>query len=534
MSWASENVDSVLDALDEAIARSDIYEQAKKERIYSIKKELAVPGLTLQQRYGIHVRLYKEYEYYISDSAHAYVDSNMAIALQMGRRELLDVAKIKKARLLSTSGLFAEAIDLISTVDKSRLSRADLAEYYMTIENTYIYHSEYAQDNHYTPRYVHLSDVYRDSVMMTIEPGSFWHLMSLTQQCIKRKEYAKAEAALLARAPHVVPDSREYAVLTGTLAYVYELWGKRQQRMYRLAQSAIADIHGVVKENMSLRLLAEMLYADGDVARANNYLKKSLADATMFNARMRNMQSSKMLPMIDATYQTMQQSSRRTLTVSLVVISILSVFLIVAIAFIIRYMKRLRRAHDKMVSVNDELSRLNGELVEVNGRYRQANLSLSEANVIKEEYIGRFLQLCSTYISEMESYRKMLNRKAATGRIDDVLSAIKSSQFISNSLKEFYKNFDTSFLNIYPDFVEQFNRLLPEEERIYPKQGERLSTELRTFALIRLGITDSSKIANFLRCSITTIYTYRSKIKNKSLYRDDFESQIMKISSFAS
>ena len=157
---------------------------------------------------------------------------------------------------------------------------------------------------------------------------------------------------------------------------------------------------------------------------------------------------------------------------------------------------------------------------------------MMEANCIKEEYLGRFLGLCSVYIDILETYRRMLNKLAAAGKLDELYKKLKSSEFTERELKEFYQNFDSSFLSIFPEFVERFNNLLPDDEHILPKQDEHLTTELRIFALIRLGISDSARIAGFLRYSISTIYTYRSKLRNKSLHKDDFEEQVMKIGSF--
>ncbi len=531
---ADVRVDSVLLELDKAISNSDSYEEAKVKRIDMIKQELSGVNLSLEERYKINCRLYDEYEYYICDSARHYIDCNIEIALSLNRQDWLGISKIHKARILSTSGLFAESFDVIKSVDKSWLSQEQLMVYYKTIEDNFIYHAEYAQGSEYARLYQQKVEIYRDSMLNVGQEGTFWHTVSSAQKLIGLRKTDEAERLLSSRLQYHEEGTRERAVLLGMLAHVYEIGGQPNDRMIFLVESAIADMQGVVKENMSLRQLAEMLYARGDVERANRYLKKSLADANVFNARLRNMQSSKMLPMIDASYQAVQDAQSDRLRWSLVLISLVSVFLLVSVIYIFRLMKRLRHTRDSLINVNAELQRLNDELTTVNHRQSDTNASLREANVIKEEYIGRFLQLCSTYISEMESYRKMLNRKAATGRVDDVYKALKSTSFINDSLREFYQNFDASFLNIFPHFVEKFNELLPEEERVEPKQGERLNTELRIFALIRLGITDSSKIASFLRCSITTIYTYRSKLKNRSLHRDDFEAQIMKISSFGS
>lgn len=532
VSLAQSVVDSILVELDNVILHSDSYESEKLSRIEIAYRDARQSELMPETQYEAYRRLYSEYEYYDSDSAIHYINKLIDIATEMRRNDWINMSIVYKARSLSVAGLYSEAIDLINNVDKSQFSPAQLVEYYKTIENTYVYHSEYAQDSRYSPEYMLKAETYRDSAMAQMRKGTFWHTTSEAQGLIRAGHYLQAIDLLSAHLKDYHPDTREYAVIVSSLAYAYELNNEPEMRMICLAKSAMADIQGVVKENTALRQLAEMLYAKGDIERANKYLKKSLQDANEFNARMRNIQSSKMMPLIDASYQAIVDKQNQHLKIVLTIVGILSLFLLIAVFYIFRQMKQLRRTGNKLVNVNTELQQLNAELTAVNAKQQQTNTSLTEANVIKEEYIGRFLQLCSTYISEMESYRKMLSRKAATGRADDVFKAIKSTQFINDSLREFYQSFDTSFLNIFPTFVDRFNELLPEDERIVLKQDERLNTELRIFALIRLGITDSQKIASFLRCSITTIYTYRSKLKNRSLHKDNFEAQVMKISSF--
>ena len=262
-------------------------------------------------------------------------------------------------------------------------------------------------------------------------------------------------------------------------------------------------------------------------------MKKSMADASQYNARLRNVQASKMLPMIDYSYQMEKELQHKKLQFFLGVISLLSVFLILTIGYIFRQMKKLAKARLEVVCANNELKKLNADLVEANRLQRQLNDSLTETGRIKEEYIGRFLGLCSADIDKLETYRRMLNKKAASGKVEELYKTLKSSQFIDDELKEFYLNFDNSFLSIFPNFVECFNSLFPKDDVIVPKQGERLTTVMRIYARIRFGINDSAKIAGFLRYSITTIYTYRSKLKNRSLCRDNFEEEVMKIGSFA-
>lgn len=530
---ATPPCDSLLDELDTTIANSSEYEKEKRLHIDIIKNELNKSSLSDDERYGIYRRLYNEYESYICDSARYYINLCLTLGRQANKQNWINYSQIKKARILSRSGLFTESIDQIRAIDRTSLSKEQLTEYYKTIENTYLYLSEYSHDDEYTPQYLNKVKVYRDSSMALLQPSTFNQLITTTQGFIQQGQLSKAKILLQNYADSIPDNSREYAVVCSTLSYAFELEGNTDERMAWLIRSAIADIKSVTKENTALRQIAEMLYESGDLARANRYVKKSLADATFFNGRMRNMQSTRMLPMIDEAHQEFQDIQHRKVKTYLFVISILSVFLVVAIYLIFRQMKRVSRAHDKMKEINSELNKLNEELLMVNRQQQETCTSLRESNCIKEEYIGRFIELCSTYISEMDSYRKMLNHKAMTGKIDEVTRTLKSKQFIDDSYTEFYRNFDESFLSIFPTFVESVNSMFTEDKRIIPKPTEKLNTELRMYALIRLGINDCTKIANFLRCSVSTIYTYRSRIKNQSLYRDDFEERIMAISSLA-
>lgn len=529
---ARTTLDSLLTVLDEVVKHSDRYEDVKKRRIALIKEGLAGAELPPDEEYRINSKLFAEYEAYICDSARHYINKNIEIAGRLGRQDLLNESKLKKAHILATSGLYAEGVRLLETIDKRTLPRNLLVEYYTVFENIYLYHAEYAQDDEYMPLYLDKMYAYRDSVLMVAPQDTYSYIIAKGPSLVDTRQQKEAEELLNAYLTKVSPDTREYAVITSILAFIYQYDDEPALRKLYLVKSAIADIKGVVKENNSLRALAELLYEEGDLERANDYMKKNVADASFYNARLRNVQASRMLPVIDRSYQLEKEMQRRKLQLFLWVISLLSLFLILTIGYIIRQMKKLAKARSEVVDANKELQKLNAELVEANRRQTRMNVSLTEANCIKEEYIGRFLGLCSAYIDKLETYRRMLNKKAASGKVEELYKTLKSSQFIDDELKEFYRDFDNSFLNIFPHFVECFNRLLPAEEAIAPRQGELLTTELRIFALIRLGITDSARIAGFLRYSITTIYTYRSKLKNKSLYRDDFEERVMKIGSF--
>lgn len=274
-----------------------------------------------------------------------------------------------------------------------------------------------------------------------------------------------------------------------------------------------------------MRVLAELLYSENQLKRADEYMKRSMEDANFYNARLRNVQAAKMLPIIDHAYQMEREHNLVVLKILLVAFTLLALLLIVVVCHVVRQRRKLQLA-------NVELNTLNSRLKDVNMRQNETNRQLQEANLIKEEYVGHFMSLCSVQIGKLDSYRRMLNKLAAGNKCEELARILKSSDYTDKELKDFYYNFDNSFLDIFPDFVEHFNALLPAEERIHPKKNERLTTVLRVFALIRLGITDSDMIASFLHHSITTIYTYRSKMKNCSLCKDVFEDEIMKIGTY--
>jgi hypothetical protein len=326
------------------------------------------------------------------------------------------------------------------------------------------------------------------------------------------------------------PDDPGYAVVAFHRSLAYKQQNDPVLRKKYLTLSAIADTRSAIKDNASITLLANILFEEGDLKRAYNYIRYAMDDANFYNAKLRNVQISEIQPIIDRTYHLRNEHQKQQLRMFLGLSVLLFLFSILSLWIIYTQKRKLQKAHGKVQLYNDQLQQLNHDLQDVNYRIKHVNSSLAEANHVKEEYIGLFLSICSTYIDKMEEMRKMVNREITKGRVAELLTYTKSGSFIDNELKEFYNNFDNTFLHLYPNFVKEFNNLLQPQERIELKPGEMLNTELRIFALIRLGIPDSSKIAGLLRYSVNTIYNYRAKIKSKSMVqRDDFEKLIMEI-----
>lgn len=269
--------------------------------------------------------------------------------------------------------------------------------------------------------------------------------------------------------------------------------------------------------------MARWLYENNDIERSYNYIQQALNDANFYNTRTRNFQFSKIAPIINKAYQQKAREQRRFLIIILTCISSLFISLLVFLFFLKRQMRELQNTQQALKVTNKNLGQKNEEL-------NSFNRKLHEANLLKEEYIGNFIDLSSRYISKLQEFRKSVYNKIAAKQFDDLMKITSSAKVKDEDIQELYTNFDRAFLSIYPSFVSCFNQLLKKEEQIELKRGELLNTELRVFALIRLGITDSSKIAHFLRCSLQTVYNYRSKIRKKSVDTNaDMEELIKKI-----
>ncbi|MDE5629093.1 MAG: hypothetical protein K2I69_05980 [Muribaculaceae bacterium] len=515
--------------LDEEISKAGEYEVIKEARINKLHKDYDFAH-TREQRTDLINRLIEEYESYNADSALYYISYNLRRLTGASDSGECIRLLVKRADVYAHAGLFSDALEILRSIPRESVSEDILESYYSTYCATYQYLSEYAGEHEPAYVYENLRESYADSLKSVIPPGSFNHLVYVMSGLARRGDSEKAIDTLLTHMEDYPSGTREYSILASTLAYIYKTAGFPREAKRFLVLSAISDVKAAIKENVSFREVATEMFEDGDVERANRYLKKSIADANFYSALMRNAQSAKMLPVIDDAYT----NARDTLTVRMRVMArvsaILSIILIVAILFMLKQFRSLRRANMQVNKANDDLQELSEQLRSANRELEQRNDELRDYNRTKEQYAGLFMENCSTAISTLQQYQQSLRVLAAGGgNLRAVLKKLESSEIADQLLKNFYVKFDEAILNIYPSFVNKFNALLRPESRIQLKSGELLNTELRLFALIRVGIDDSAKIAGFLRCSITTVYTYRSKIRKRALAPETFENDVRAI-----
>ena len=529
-----------LEDLDRVVAEQQKYVDIREGRISDVKSKLRKTA-SEEERYQLKNFLFNEYSSYMVDSALHYAQEKLVSAYKMNRQDYIDDSRLNMAYVLIQGGMYKEASDILQNINRATLAEY-LERYYFLIYNT-LYEAmvKYTIIESQSKEYRAKAMLYKDSIMQKNDSTDVY---IRADRLLEQGDYSKGLQILLDFYRQLDPDNRDVAYVAYSISDFYRRQGNREEEKKYLIVSAMADMKWAVKEYISLRRLATILYEEGDINRAYIYMRRSLDDATFCNARLRTIEVTQTLPIIDNAYQVKTKKEKKQMMIALA--CILSVFLIGLVIYVRRQIKklsaarselnkaneRLRQLNVELNSVNEQLQSANKELHETNHALSDMNQSLSEANNIKELYITKFMTECSSYIDKMDNYRRMLNKKVASGKLEDLFKTLKSSVIIEEEVEAFYNTFDETFLHLFPSFVKAFNSLLPANNSIVPKQEGRLTTELRIFALIRLGITDSERIASFLRYSKATIYSYRSRLRLKSLDPEHFEENIMQITSF--
>lgn len=550
--WAApygKNIQELLLRLDALIDQKETFIQLKERKIAQLRHQ-ANHLRTSEERYWMNKQLYDELFVYNADSAMLYVKQNLDIAAEMHRQDWQAEWQIKKAFLLSATGLLKEALDVLEKIDGKQLTPDLQVEYYGQMMYLYSHFGLYSGLGNLSQGYYQQEGQYKDSIYAVITPENPQYLWYKGWKFLGTadKEPVIAELKKAVDAAH--QESRHDAMNAYILASLYRESEQTEAYLKYIIYSAMADVRTANRDIASLEELAKSLFELGDIDRAYTYINYCLQHAQLYRNRVRVVGISELQDAIHAAYQERNRSQEKRLQVFLGLVSILSVVLLLAILYIGKQMKHLTRsrtelnhmnhllnqhvdelslAHDRLGEANEALQALNGRLQEVNLQLKEANNQLRESNYVKEEYIGYVFALCSNYISKLDTFRKNLNRKLKANQIEEVQALTNSPMLAQNELKEFYHNFDAIFLHVYPDFVNDFNALLQPEERIVLKEGELLNTELRIYALVRLGINDSVKIAEFLHCSPQTVYNNRLKTRNKAIIPKEEFAQTVRL-----
>lgn len=525
--------DSLILVYDQLLENYETQINKRQQRIDSLERISVKKNLSLIEQYNHNLQLYKEFRPYISDSAIYYQKKSISLAEKIGDKNLLSDSKLQLSFFLASIGLYKESVDILNEIQEADLTPSLLIDYYNGMRHTYGELSFYGKDADLSNRYRQVSNTYTDKLRNMLQKEDD-NLLDIRESDYRNNRDFKMSLEINdLRLNSTTENSQKYALLAFLRSLTYKESGDIHSQQKWLLKSAIADLKLGITDNASSWELANIMFKMGDIIRAHRYINYSVNNSNIFNARLRFTQIAEVQSIINNAYMIDKAEQEKKLRTLLIFISILSFLLLASVVSILLQNRRISKANARTLKANDELNRLNWELNRINDEISNTNAELSESNQVKEEYIGHFLSLCSLYIDKMDAYRKTIRKKLLNGQQIEVIEEAKSSDFMDNELKDFYRNFDRSFLQLYPDFVHEFNNLLLDEEKILLKKDELLNTELRIFALIRLGIDNSAKIAELLHYSANTIYNYRAKIKNKArISRNDFETRVKKIGTF--
>ena len=521
-----QTLDSLIDHHDEFVA-------AKEAHIQLLCEGLRDVSLTPEQEYSMNLRLYDEYLAFRFDSAYHYISRNMQSPLASTDTEHYAVSAIRLAHILSVSGIFNNARMLLDSIRPDGLSDEARVAYYNQRAELNLYRSEMAQYTPYFMEYIDSAQYYRQLLLQVAPKESFEYLTNRASYTCEKGDVEGAIRQFEHYLPSLQPGDRRYSIVASTLAYFYWKNNNPQQQEHYLLLSAISDLRGAILENNALRELATILMERGEYQRAYRYLQRASNDAQQYGSRLRSMQVARMAPFITKAYDAERELTQKRTNRLIAILAAITLLLVGFILFNLQLLYKRRIANRKINKMNAELSHHNADMQALNAQLSTLNSQMKEANRIKDEYIGRFLELCSALIHRGEERHKFFNRLARDRKLEDLYSELKSGTAINEGVKMFHQNFDTAFLNIYPDFIIEVNRLMtPENQFEIETDTSHLTTELRVLALIRLGIVDNQKIADILRSSKTTIYTYRSRIKSRAIQKDSFEDDIRSIATY--
>lgn len=527
----NKNIKDLYEQLDQAIEQSQYYINQKESRITKIKKQ-SRQGHTPQQLLTAYYKLYEEYKAYQSDSSIYYI--HQAIDLAKRNNMKSDITKLRSLLALqySTSGAFTEALHVLQSIDKKTLNNSNKKDYYMAFYHVYgeLGFTNINIDTDLSQEFYSKQDCYRDTLFSILSPNSEDYLMRkevlLTSQN-KLKEALKINDIRLSKCKK---GSHEYGIVAYYRHLIYRSLKDEDMVKYWLLQSAICDVKCAINDQASLWILAEILSKEKDVERSYKYINFSWNANKRFCTRIRSWQISPVLGTIDHTYQAELKKANHRLIFAIICVSLLVSALALLTFYVNKQKSYLSNARNELKKTNTQLEELNNKLSSTNGMLKASNDKLNESNGVKEEYIGQFLGACSHYIDKLDKMRLNVNKMVKNKQYNELYSMTKSSEVKEQELEELYANFDKVFLNLFPNFVEDLNGLLKEECQIHLSSPNKLSAIVRVFALIRLGIDDSTKIAEFLHYAVNTIYNYRAKLRNGALNdRNEFEKKVREL-----
>lgn len=522
----AQELRTLLLELDKCVEKKETYRAERHERIDSLRQQVeTVQGAQLLE---VYEAMYQTYSHFQTDSALFYLDKmNQLTELQEDPQKRTWVA-LNMAEQLAIMGAYSDAEDKVKKLNTTDMNQEERTRYYHVCRTIYGWMADYMSSTPSLSKELrHKTDLYRDSIIST-DTDPLSRDIVRADHLLANGKRDEAKQLIENCLPHAEKEQKSYVHYI--LSEIYRQQNNSTEQMRHLALVAIEDLKRGVTEYAALPLLATKLKEQGEVERAYNYLFCSMEDANFCNAKLRTMEISEVFPIIEKSYKQKERLARQTERGLLLGVSVMTIMLVLVVLYLRSQMHKLSQTRQQLSVANDQLEQANRLLGQRNYTLQESNAMLQQMDRVKEEYIALFLDRCRTYLSALEKYRKSLLKLAKSNQSAELMKKLKDDTLIEEEQQKLYNEFDEAFLDLHPHFVERFNALLRPEERLTPKRHERLNTELRIFALIRLGVTDTAQIAQFLDYSMPTIYNYRSRIRSKSIYpKEEFEEKLMEL-----
>lgn len=509
-----QRIDSIIDNI------TQIY--GKKQARIDFYKSMAHKSQKPETLLSAYDKLYDEYFVFQFDSAMVYADKAITLADRIGDKFHHDKCRIEKASLLGVGGLYGEAVALLDEIDSTHLDNELRFDYTIAYYFIYTYWADYCHDYYYSPRYHERANNYLKQAVTMLRPTDSYYNFFWGEYFIYVERNDKRALEHYFKTLSTAPvESRWYAMASYAIANNYSANNNNNKYEEYMLRACISDLLNCTRENLAMQDLAMYLFKKGDdnILLAERYINFAMDDAKNYNNRLRIIEISQKLPVIVSTYREKLSSQNNIMRFALFGVSILFAFVVVLLYFYSRQNRLLARNRYELSESNNLLSSLNDKLNTLNSR-------LLDTNSRRERLAKLYIDLCAKYIDRLSKFETLVKRKIKVGQVNDLLNTASSSRLSEEDAATFMNSFDTAFLDLYPSFVDEFNALLRTDEQIVPPHKGRLTTELRIYALIRLGVKESSEIAALLFYTPRTIYNYRSTIKSRAINRETFECDV--------
>lgn len=529
----ANNRSAELARLDSVLARQPYYLKVREQHIEQLKIQLQHEQ-RVQQRLRLYNELYQNYYVFQFDSAMKYINESIEYAVKTGQTSYYAQNVIQKADLLSIGGLYSQALESLSLLKPSVLPDTLKFNYYLTLFHTYVYWADYCSDAIYAPRYREMGRQNLVSAMPFLDKRDkrYSYYMGeysgyILNDPLKARKYYQQSIA-------TTPEStRMYAMACFALACNYNAAGDTDNYENYLLMACESDAKSLTMENMALQNLAMYTLEHGEgtlaIEDAQRYINISLNNAKFYNSRLRIIEVSNRLPIIVNSYQRQLQQTNSFFRNSLLVISVFAVFLFISIGFIFKQNNRLTHSRRKLQESNHRLSEMNERQSLLNEQLYELNEKLVVTNKKREGLVKLYIDLCSRFINRLKKQQTLVKRKIKANQAQELLTQLSSDRLSEEDAATFLLRFDKAFLDLYPTFPAELNALLRPEDQILQPDKLTMTTEQRIMALVRLGVTESSEIANLLFYSPQTIYNYRSAMRAKALDKNNFEKLVAQL-----